>query len=1088
MMTVDKNILSILENTIPYPTFVVDTDCRIIDFNQKGKKFVPEAAFNSSLLELLNGELSQVTERLFLESKNFDRGTRDNVFTKNGGGKVNFEVAVSPFIDESQKTFIITFRKIVGTNKNEELQKFTVITDEIEKKIKDEEILKIIRSVKSAFPFTFIGKSKIQKSIDSLEGFFWIKDEERRYLLVNKKLAATLGVKPKQLEGRFEKDVLPHYQNTLFSNLDNYIIETTNSVAINGFVSYSPYGDEDYEIIEFPIVDLDNNVVAIIGVSQKTVNHKKEADIPLIILNELKSPFVYCNSDFRIQFISSTALELLNLSKDNIGDNIKDVVLNDELEKYTEDFAKGLDHAKNYSIDLDGKKIVCEFSRIEKPGTGESGILVTFNYQENEIDSKTAGKINMYDVIMKSMPLPMFIYDVENLRFLEVNDAALKLYGYSRDEFLEMDLTDLYAPEDIQTLIESSNKKAKSNLFTGPWRQKTRRGDSVVVELSKSELDYMGKQAHLNIVRDITDKVKSDKKLQLFKTAFDNSNDLIFITDKDGFITYANESVINSLKFSKQDLDKKPFLSLLKDSERADFNKEVLHSESRKEKKLQVKLKKKDGDFVDTKLIANPIADFNGELDSLNIVGKIEKKYEGEPETKIEYIEVEKESAGGGIDPGFLSNVFHELLTPINVIIGFVQELSESIGTPNEDQKEAIEIIKENQKILLQTMDTAAEYSALEDNKVSLKPEELVFVDLIDEIRNTTERTAKSNNLELTYGKISSSLALKTDRHHFMILITQFVKYAMQITNQKKIYLSASPSDNNRCIISIRDERDNISEQLLEGLKNLFTKDEDEIRKTYGFSRITIKLFRKLIDALDVKKEVIERDGDPFEYGLSFPKELEVRISSEVEPGHAEPVSETGADEIKEEQAKVEIEEKDKPAKEEREVNINVNLRTPEEERNTEQKKEEHAPPPQPARKQVDIVDEEQQDKKAVELSNYKCLYVEDQVDSQILFKVQMKELQEIDFAASFEEALPKIKSKEYDFIVMDINLEGEYNGLDALRVIQKLPGYQNVPVIAVTAYVLPGDRDKFIAAGFRDFISKPILKDKLVDSLQRIF
>jgi CheY-like chemotaxis protein len=113
---------------------------------------------------------------------------------------------------------------------------------------------------------------------------------------------------------------------------------------------------------------------------------------------------------------------------------------------------------------------------------------------------------------------------------------------------------------------------------------------------------------------------------------------------------------------------------------------------------------------------------------------------------------------------------------------------------------------------------------------------------------------------------------------------------------------------------------------------------------------------------------------------------------------------------------------------------------------------------------------------------------VEDQVDSQILFKVQMKELENIEFATSFEEALPKIKSKEFDFIVMDINLEGEYNGLDALRVIQKLPGYHNKPVIAVTAYVLPGDREKFIAAGFSDFISKPVLKDKLVDALEKIF
>jgi CheY-like chemotaxis protein len=50
------------------------------------------------------------------------------------------------------------------------------------------------------------------------------------------------------------------------------------------------------------------------------------------------------------------------------------------------------------------------------------------------------------------------------------------------------------------------------------------------------------------------------------------------------------------------------------------------------------------------------------------------------------------------------------------------------------------------------------------------------------------------------------------------------------------------------------------------------------------------------------------------------------------------------------------------------------------------------------------------------------------------------------------------------------------------------MPGYELIPIIAVTAYVLPGDREKFIAAGFNDFISKPIFREKMVSSLDKIF
>jgi CheY-like chemotaxis protein len=116
------------------------------------------------------------------------------------------------------------------------------------------------------------------------------------------------------------------------------------------------------------------------------------------------------------------------------------------------------------------------------------------------------------------------------------------------------------------------------------------------------------------------------------------------------------------------------------------------------------------------------------------------------------------------------------------------------------------------------------------------------------------------------------------------------------------------------------------------------------------------------------------------------------------------------------------------------------------------------------------------------------CLYIEDQVDSQILFKVQMKGLKEIKYAVSFEDAIPLLETESFDFIVMDINLQGEYNGLDALKIIHKMPKYEDVPIIAVTAYVLPGDKEKFISTGFNDFISKPIFREKMVESLEKIF
>jgi CheY-like chemotaxis protein len=98
-----------------------------------------------------------------------------------------------------------------------------------------------------------------------------------------------------------------------------------------------------------------------------------------------------------------------------------------------------------------------------------------------------------------------------------------------------------------------------------------------------------------------------------------------------------------------------------------------------------------------------------------------------------------------------------------------------------------------------------------------------------------------------------------------------------------------------------------------------------------------------------------------------------------------------------------------------------------------------------------------------------------------------MKELKQIDSSLSFEDSIQLLEKNHYDFILLDINLQGEYNGLDALRMIRQFKGYENVPIIAVTAYALPGDKEKFLRAGFSDFISKPILRANLVNSLETL-
>lgn len=78
------------------------------------------------------------------------------------------------------------------------------------------------------------------------------------------------------------------------------------------------------------------------------------------------------------------------------------------------------------------------------------------------------------------------------------------------------------------------------------------------------------------------------------------------------------------------------------------------------------------------------------------------------------------------------------------------------------------------------------------------------------------------------------------------------------------------------------------------------------------------------------------------------------------------------------------------------------------------------------------------------------------------------------DAAENGEEAIQKTKSELYDLILMDIGLSG-MDGVETLEKIKTNPRYKEVPAIALTSYAMKGDRERFLEAGFDDYIAKPI-------------
>ena len=145
------------------------------------------------------------------------------------------------------------------------------------------------------------------------------------------------------------------------------------------------------------------------------------------------------------------------------------------------------------------------------------------------------------EVLFAMLPLPAWIFDRKTLRFLAVNEAAVALYGYSREEFLAFTLDDLRVAEDRPGLrAHLARESSDGPQPLGRWRHRTRAGRVFPVEITRQHLTWMGRAAALVVVTDITEHMTSDETIRRLTVAVDQSPAAVVITDLQGNIDYVN--------------------------------------------------------------------------------------------------------------------------------------------------------------------------------------------------------------------------------------------------------------------------------------------------------------------------------------------------------------------------------------------------------------------------------------------------------------------------------------------------------------------------------------------------------------------
>jgi two-component system, cell cycle sensor histidine kinase and response regulator CckA len=119
-----------------------------------------------------------------------------------------------------------------------------------------------------------------------------------------------------------------------------------------------------------------------------------------------------------------------------------------------------------------------------------------------------------YRMLFEASPLPMWVYEAESLRFLAVNDAAIRKYGWTRDEFLAMTIKDIRPPEDIPSLLSNvTGGDGFGSHRPDTWRHQTKDGHLLDVEITAGRIEFDGRRAALVLAHDVSEKVQLQRRL-----------------------------------------------------------------------------------------------------------------------------------------------------------------------------------------------------------------------------------------------------------------------------------------------------------------------------------------------------------------------------------------------------------------------------------------------------------------------------------------------------------------------------------------------------------------------------------------------
>jgi len=179
-------------------------------------------------------------------------------------------------------------------------------------------------------------------------------------------------------------------------------------------------------------------------------------------------------------------------------------------------------HLELRLLHRDGRPIWTEMARGVTRGEDDAPLVLAVVRDISHGRQQGAARLaadERYRQLFLSNPVPMWVYDLETLRFLAVNDAAVRRYGYSRDEFLSMQVVDIRPTEEVVLLKATLESIGSAPYTSSGWHHLAKDGTRIDVEVTSHGVDYNGRACRLVMAADVTERRRAAAERDVLERA-----------------------------------------------------------------------------------------------------------------------------------------------------------------------------------------------------------------------------------------------------------------------------------------------------------------------------------------------------------------------------------------------------------------------------------------------------------------------------------------------------------------------------------------------------------------------------------------